>query len=302
VLVEHDDGVVVVSLPEHLRPTPFLRGADDAVRCFPSTEARMIEDGFRTGRFAGKTALVTGSSRGIGRRVAMRLAAEGASVVVHSSSATADSVRDEIRRDGGTAVSVQSDLTRTDGVHRAVDTVIDEFGRIDVLVNNAGGSVPGKLATVEEDAYDWMFALNAKAVFLAMKRVIPLMVDQGGGAIVNVSSIGGAAGLPNYAAYNGAKHAVRGFTKTAAIEYGPLGVRVNAVALGVHRTGLASSTSGSLYDAEAWRTRLATFYPAKSGELAEPDEAAGPIVFLCGDDASNIHGAILPVDSGYLAQ
>lgn len=246
-------------------------------------------------RLAGKIAIITGASRGIGSATARLFAQEGAAVVLASrSKAEMAAIVAEITASGGQALAVQTDVADAASVEALVRRVVETYGRLDIAVNNAGiagGNKP--LAETSEDTFDRVIATNLKGVFLSMKYEIPAMLA-GGGAIVNMSStvglVGTAAGIAPYIA---SKHGVVGLTKAAALEYAARRIRVNAVAPG---TTLTSVNERWINDPQISQ-RITSGIPM--GRVAQAEEVAQAVLWLCSDAASYITGVTLPVDAGY---
>lgn len=251
--------------------------------------------------FAGRTAIVTGASRGLGRTIALAFAAEGASLVVTARTLPAlGSLVDELRAAGADVLAVAGDVSSSADWANLVAQAIERFGRIDALVNNAGimGNAAA-LCRIEEAEFDAVMATNVRGTWLGMKHCIPVMVEAGGGAIVNLSSIHGLHGNAGQAAYSASKHAVIGLTKTAAIEYAKKGVRVNAVCPAAHETDMYFDFRKRFTD-EQWAERIAAKYPR--GCVGKPEDVANVVVFLCSPGAANLHGVALPIDGGFAAQ
>ncbi len=248
---------------------------------------------------SGKVALVTGAGSGIGRATAYRFAREGARVVVadivvEGGQATAD----KICRDGGEAVFVKADVSKSGEVAELVHTAVARFGRLDFAHNNAGiEGAQFPTADYPEDAFDKVISINLKGVWLCMKYEIPVMLKQGKGAIVNTSSVAGLAGFAGLTAYTASKHAVAGMTKVAALEYAKQGLRINAVCPGVIRTPMIDRFLGGSKEAEAAFTALEPV-----GRFGEPEEIAEAVVWLCSDAASFVTGLPMPVDGAFIAQ
>jgi NAD(P)-dependent dehydrogenase (short-subunit alcohol dehydrogenase family) len=244
--------------------------------------------------FAGRTALVTGGNSGIGRAVAGQLARRGAHVVISGRDvARGSKAVDEIRADGGTADFVQADLADLASVRSLAKQAIDlGGGQVDVLINNAGIFPFGPTASVPEGDFDAVYAVNVRAPFYLVAELAPLMAARGTGAIVNVTTVVAYVGMAGMAAYGSSKAAVELLTRAWAAEFGPAGVRVNAVSPGPTRTE-GTAVMGENLDNLAGTTPLQ--------RVGAPDEVAEGIVFLASDAASLIHGATLPVDGGRLA-
>ena len=253
------------------------------------------------GMLEGKSALITGGARGIGRAAAVAFAREGARVVV--ADLLADSAQETvamINAGGGQAVSVSGDVTKPDVVKGWVDTVVKSFGRIDCAFNNAGISgyqvdAAGKhTADWPEAGFDRMIEINLKSVWLCMRDEINAMLADGkGGAIVNTASIAGLIGLETSCGYVAAKHGVIGLTKTAALEYSKKGIRVNAVCPGYIVTEMTREPMERKGDTIMSRIPY--------GRLGTPEDIAEMVVWLCSDRAGYVSGASYNVDGGYYA-
>lgn len=244
-----------------------------------------------TTRLAGRIALVTGSTGGLGVAIATALAAEGALVVISGrDKIRGDAVVAGIRAAGGQAEFVAADLGA--GVAE-VRRLAEAAGPVDILVNNAGiWSLPVPTAEVSEETLLESYRTNVLAPFLLTGALAPAMAQRGGGAVVNIGSITGLIGGDKSALYSSTKAAVHSLTKSWAAEYGPQGVRVNAVAPG------PIATDRALESADHVAPVLARI---PSRRMSTPEEVAAAVVFLAGDDAANIHGAVLSVDGGWAA-
>jgi len=241
---------------------------------------------------AGRVALVTGASRGIGRACAIKLAALGAAVVVNfnTSATAAQGVVEEIQAGGGDARAVQGDVSRLAAAQGVVKASIDAYRRLDILVNNAGTTRDGLLAAMSEEDFDGVIQQNLKSVFNCSKAALRQMMKQRYGRIVNVASIAGVVGNPGQTNYSAAKAGIIGFTKAMAKEYGARNIAVNAVAPGYVPTAL---TSGVPPDIAAGIVRLTAL--RRMGTAAE---VAAVIAFLASDEASYVTGQVVAVDGG----
>ncbi len=250
--------------------------------------------------FTGKVAVVTGGANGIGRAVSLGFARRGAKVVVVDRDAEAGAaVAAEIGKD---AVFRAADVTRSADVQAYVKAALDAFGAIDCFHNNAG--IEGRVAPTaeyDEAAFDAVMGVNAKGVFLGLRHVLPVMIRQGRGAVVNTASIAGLVGTAGMPAYVASKHAVIGLTKVAAGEVGPLGVRVNAVCPGPIATRMVQDIAKQVSpnNPEGVEERYAASIPLRRYGTAE--EVANLVLFLCSDLAGNVTGAQYVVDGGRTA-
>lgn len=244
------------------------------------------------GRFDGKSAIVTGASRGIGREIALLLAKEGARVAVNYSGSKdkADDVVKMITESGGEAFAIRADVSDADGVKNMVDKTLEMFGSIDILVNNAGITRDNLLMRMKEDEWDDVININLKGVFLCTKGVTRQMMRQRAGRIVNVASIVGVSGNPGQANYVAAKAGVIGFTKTAAKELASRNINVNAVAPGFITTDMTDALS------EEVKNQMLSVIPI--GKLGNPEHVARTVLFLLSEDAAYITGQTIHVDGG----
>ncbi len=226
-------------------------------------------------------AIITGAGRGIGHGIALAFAQEGADLVIASrTEAELQELAEEIRALGGRVLVQPTDVTQEDQVQRLIARTLEEFGRIDVLVNNAGTILlPGEVLKTTVEAWDGMMAINARSVFLACKAVLPGMMERRAGKIINISSVAGLRGLPNREAYCASKYAVTGFTASLAIDMKPYGVAVNAICPGAVDTPL-TSLSRPDDDKTGW---------------IKPKDIASVAVFLASDESRMMTGALIEV-------
>ncbi len=245
------------------------------------------------GLLNGKVAIITGASRGIGAASARIFAASGAKVVLAARDAGAiATVAKDILSKGGQAVAVPTDVGDPVSVERLVQQTIDAYGRLDAAFNNAGdGHMPTALADIKVEDFERAIRVNLTGVFLSMKYEIPAMLRNGGGAIVNMSSTAGLTGVKGIAGYVAGKHGIIGLTKTAALDYAQLNIRVNAIAPGPILTDRLKQLKN--------RDQVALAVPIQ--RIGEPGEVAYTVVWLCSDQASFITGATIPIDGGRMA-
>ena len=243
----------------------------------------------------GSVALVTGASRGIGAVVAARLAEAGARVGVNylSSRAAAAGVVDSINNRGGEAMLVEGDVAQETSAASAVKQVIDKWGRINILVNNAGINRDRLLMRMTSDDWDQVLTVDLKGAFLCTRYVIPHLIRQHSGRIINISSVVGISGNPGQANYAAAKAGLIGFTKAVAREVASRNVTVNALAPGYIATGMVEQLS------EDTRQRILDRIPM--GKFGAPEDVAEAVLFLCGQGAGYITGQVLTIDGGMIA-
>jgi NAD(P)-dependent dehydrogenase (short-subunit alcohol dehydrogenase family) len=251
-------------------------------------------------RLENKTAIVTGAAGGIGRATSLALAAEGASVVLLDLNADAvAAVADEVRAAGGASLPIAADVSQEPHIASAVARAIAEFGRIDVVFNNAGiiRRTTAPETTVEE--WDRVFGVNVRSIFLMCKHVVPLMAAAGGGSIINTGSGWGLKGGAQALSYCASKGAVVNMTRALAIDHGPQGIRVNSVNPGDVNTGMLRDEARQLsQDADAF---LAEAADRPLRRMGEPHEIASAVVWLASDESSYVTGAALVVDGGGIA-
>lgn len=251
-------------------------------------------------RLDGKIALITGAGSGIGRAAALRFAAEGASVAVLDLRAEAAAETAAlIAKEDGRALALAADVSHAGQVAEAVGLAVAEFGRIDVLYNNAGVDSRGSVAVAEEDNWDLAFAVNAKGTYLMSKAVLPHML---GGSIINQGSVAGLVGVPNFAAYCASKGAVIALTRSMAVDLSPQGIRVNVICPGTVYTPLMEPMLRARGDGDLAAGLANTLVKYPIGRLGTPEEIANVALFLASDEASFMTGSVITPDGGMTAQ
>jgi NAD(P)-dependent dehydrogenase (short-subunit alcohol dehydrogenase family) len=247
---------------------------------------------------AGKVALITGGSAGIGAAIATRFAREGAAVVVTGRrKEQLDRVVKTIEADGGRALAVAGSVTDPTHAPSAVEQAVRAFGKLNVLVNNAGVGAFGKTLDETDDAtWDDLLAVNLTGVFRMVKAAVPALRKAGGGAIVNVSSIAGLVGIPLTAAYSATKGGLDALTRCLAVDYAAHGIRCNSVNPGLVKTPMAESLTT---DPERLAQVLSA-YPL--GRAGTPEDVANLVLFLASDEAAWVTGAVFPIDGGMTAK
>jgi NAD(P)-dependent dehydrogenase (short-subunit alcohol dehydrogenase family) len=251
-------------------------------------------------RLAGKIALITGAGTGIGRACALLFAREGASVVLAGRRAEplADAAA-AIHNAGGEALPIRCDVTLAQDAQRAVDSAISRFGRLDIVVNNAGALFIGTAEQTSEEEWNRLMDVNVKGVFLVSRAAIPMMRRGGRGSIVNVSSILGLIGMKNRAAYCASKGGVTLLTKAMALDHAGDGIRINCICPSIVETELVQGLFTSQPDPEAARRARMDLIPL--GRLGQPEDVASLALFLASDESSWITGAAFPLDGGLSA-
>lgn len=246
--------------------------------------------------FAGKVALVTGSSRGIGRAIALELARRGADVVIHylRKHSAAVQVAAEVEALGRRVIAIKANLANADDIAAMFAQIETEFGRCDILVGNAATGTPRDILEISDKHWDWTMDVNARAVLRCVQHAAPLMAAQGWGRIVNISSPGSGRVLPHYAVIGLSKAVLESMTRYLAAELAPKGIIVNAVSPGLVDTHAVTAFPVNLREVFDYAARK-----APAGRLVKPEDVAGVVAFLCSDAASMLVGQVITVDGGY---
>lgn len=248
------------------------------------------------GDLRGKVALVTGGTRGIGRGIALALGAAGAKVIVSGrDGASGSQVVADIERTGGMGAVVPSDLMSDQDVDALIPKAIEQFGQLDVLVNNAGIDADAPALGYSLEAFRKVLRFNLEVPFRLAQQAAEHLVPRGGGSIINIASVLSFTAVPEAVSYAAAKHGLVGLTRVLAVEWGKLGVRVNAIAPGLIQTDMTSYV---------WNNETGAAYVARRiplGRIGQPRDIGGAVVFLASDAADFIHGETIAIDGGFLA-
>jgi NAD(P)-dependent dehydrogenase (short-subunit alcohol dehydrogenase family) len=253
------------------------------------------------GRVDGKVALVTGGASGIGRASARALAAEGARVGIGDvDSPAASRTTREIRDAGGEAFDLRTDVTSSADVEALVNAAVERYGRLDVMVGNAGIALAGSAADMSEDDWRRVLDVNLGGVWRAMRFAIPAMMKAGGGSIINSSSVQSAVGFVGWAGYAASKGGINALTTQAAVEYAPMGIRINGIVPGTIMTEMNARIMASSPNPEAVMDSWRSMHPI--GRVGQPHEVAAAVVFLASDESSFVTGELLRVDGGMIVR
>ncbi|UQZ85468.1 Cyclopentanol dehydrogenase [Paenibacillus konkukensis] len=249
-------------------------------------------------RLAGKVAVITGGGTGIGKKTALRFAQEGAKVVVTDINPdSANSTAEEIKNAGGAALAMAHDVSKEDEWQRIVSQTVEQYGKIDILFNNAGIYIIKPLAELTLEEWNRLMSINVTGVFLGMKHIMPVMAKQQAGSVINASSVAGLIGASGHVLYGASKGAVRIMTKDAAIEYAAQGVRVNSIHPGYIDTGMVAYASETTKHS---KSELAQAVP--TGRLGTVEDVSNMVLFLASDESSHVTGAEFVIDGGGTAR
>lgn len=248
-----------------------------------------------------KVAIVTGAGSGMGKEIAKLFAHEGAKVVLADiAEGPLNEVVTQIRESGGTAIGVVANVAKEEHIQNLIDTTVNKFGSLDVLVNNAG--IMDKMtaaADVTDELWERVFAVNVNGPMRAIRKALPIMMKQGHGVIINTASVGGLFGSRAGAAYTASKHAVVGLTKNVGYQYSKLGIRCNAIAPGGVETNIMADSPN--LDMTSLGVQQAMAGMGVNPRMGQPDEIARVALFLASDDSSFINGTVITADSGWTA-
>ncbi|MEW9033807.1 MAG: SDR family NAD(P)-dependent oxidoreductase [Planifilum fimeticola] len=246
--------------------------------------------------FQGKSVLITGAGKGIGRQAALLFAEKGAKVAVNSRSRSGEETLEALKRAGAEGIFIQGDVSRRADAERMVSETVRAFGRLNILVNNAGIVLPGRVDDTSEEDFDRTMLVNVKGTFLVSKYAVMAMKKKGGGVIVHVGSVAALKGHVNRSAYSASKGAVVALTKAMAADHVKDNIRVNCVCPGTTHTPAIEEKIRTAPDPEAMRAMFVSRQPM--GRLGTVEEIAHAILFACCDEAAFMTGSIIPIDGG----
>ena len=248
-------------------------------------------------RLKNKVAIVTGAGSGIGRSIALAFAREGAKVVVADLNEKGGlETVDLVKKEKEEAIFVKVDVSQAEDIEQMVEDCLKKFGRVDILVNNAGIVKMSPLHETTEEDWDKILGVNLKSVFLSSKKVLPIMLSQGKGKIINVASIAGLVGFSNLGAYCASKGGIIALTREMALEYAPQKINVNCIAPGIIKTAMTKEMLADPATKQSFES--STPYP----RLGEPEDIAQAAVYLASDESDFVNGEILVVDGGWIAK
>lgn len=250
-------------------------------------------------RLEGKVAIVTGSSSGIGRGIAMKLALEGANVVVNYSSSAdkAEEVVNEIKKQNGSATAIKADMSQVAQTEQLISSCVEKYGKLDILVSNAGIEHFGSFEEVTEQDFDKTFAVNTRGQFFAMQKAVKQMKN--GGRVICTSSISASKGFVNHSVYGGSKGAIEAFARNLAVDLGPRGITVNAIAPGATKTAMYEKYADLYRDPDSKLSvdeQMDKFSPL--GRVGTPEDIANVVAFLASDESGWITGQVIHVTGG----
>ncbi len=251
-------------------------------------------------RLKGKVSLITGAGSGIGRATALKFAGEGATVVIADRNLQeADKTQYLVEQANGIGQAIAVDITQERQVAEAIAKTVEQFGRLDILYNNAGVSILKPITETTEADWDFLFGVNLKGMFFGCKHALPYMVQQGGGVIINTASELALVGQPLYSAYCATKGGVLAFTRALSVEWASKGIRINAICPGPIKTPMLQAEFDIAADSNAEET--ATIQSIPVGRLGTPEDIARVALFLASDDAEFVHGTAIIADGGRTA-